>query len=100
MGSSWKRRGGLSAEDWSEFGYSPRRRAIAFCLADTLIKGNGAREEPVRRECGVYRKRYDDVKAAKLALESEEWPKLRCHLHAGLLTAKMAMRDLWVEWNK
>lgn len=102
MGSTWKRKGGLSAEDWTEFGYSPRRRAIAFCLADCLIKNNGAREakgERPGRECGPYRKRYDDVKAAKLALNDEAWPKLRCHLHASLLCAKMAMRDLWVEWN-
>lgn len=90
MGSTWKRKGGLSAEQWTEYGYCQRRRAIAFCLADCLIKSND----------GDYRKRYDDVKAAKLVLEDEAWPKLRCHLHASLLTAKRAMRDLWRAWHK
>lgn len=90
MGSTWARKGGLSAEDWTEFGYCRRRRAIAFCLADTLIKGND----------GDYRKRYDDVKAAKVALADEAWTKLRCHLHASLLTCKLAMRDLWIQWRK
>lgn len=90
MGSTWKRKGGLSAEQWTEYGYCQRRRAIAFCLSDCLIKSND----------GEYRKRYDDVKAAKLALADEAWTKLRCHLHASLLTAKRAMRDLWKEWHK
>jgi len=90
MGSTWKRKGGLSAEQWTEYGYCQRRRAIAFCLADCLIKSND----------GEYRKRYDDVKAAKLATNDEAWPKLRCHLHASLLTAKRALRDLWKQWHK
>jgi hypothetical protein len=90
MGSTWKRKGGLTADEWTEFGYAPRRRSIAFNLADCLIKNND----------GPYRERYDTVKAAKLAMEDEEWPKMRCHLHASLLCGKLALRDLWIEWNK
>jgi hypothetical protein len=53
----------------------------------------------VKQNNGPYRARYDEAKAAKLALESEEWPKLRCHLHGMLLAVKRLVRDLWKEWR-
>jgi len=47
MGGTWKRRAGgkgchkLSSEEWESFGYSPRRRSIAFLIGDGLVKQNG-----------------------------------------------------------
>ncbi len=32
MGSTWKLSKGLSAGDWEEFGYCPRRRSVFLCL--------------------------------------------------------------------
>jgi len=127
MGATWKSaKPGLSAAEWEEFGYSPRRRSVAFVFGENLVKLNfvggektvetddrvapddlnsesvGAGEvppEPDHCRAGPYRLRYDTVKAAKLALESKDWPKLRCHRHAMLLAVKLLLRELWKEWN-
>lgn len=40
MGSTWKSKGGLPAEEWSAFGYSPRRRSIAYVIGECLLKLN------------------------------------------------------------
>ncbi len=89
MGSTWKRKGGLSAEEWTAAGYSPKRRSVMYVIGECLLKQND----------GDYRKRYDESKAAKMALESEDWPKIRCHLHGMLLSTKRLVLDLWKQWN-
>lgn len=128
MGARWKSaKPGLSAAEWEEYGYSPRRRSVAYVFGENLVKQNfvngdhiceteaevaGDRSdetesriagEPWREtECtiaGPYRRRYDEVKATKLALESDEWPRLRCHRHGMLLAVKLLMRELWKAWN-
>lgn len=88
--SSWKSKGGLTAEEWSEVGYCPRRRAIAFVVSECLLKGNGE---------GQYRSRYNQAKTLFAAKHPEEKP-IHCHKHAMLLMVKMLIRDLWVVWNK
>jgi len=44
MGATWRsRKNGkvrLCADDWEEFGYSPRRRSIAFLIGEGLLKQN------------------------------------------------------------
>ena len=40
MGATWKSKGGLSAAEWEEFGYSPRRRSVAFVFGENLVKLN------------------------------------------------------------
>ena len=88
-GSTWMRQGGLSAEEWKQFGYVPRRHAIAYSLADCLMKGNKG---------GPYRQRYDEAKAAAAVLHPD-WKKYRLHAHALTCCVKRAIRDLWVAWN-
>lgn len=107
MGARWKSaKPGLSAAEWEEFGYSPRRRSVAYVFGENLVKQNfvGDRDgegvsETESVNAGPYRRRYDEVKAAKLALQSDEWPKLRCHRHAMLLATKLLFRELWCAWN-
>lgn len=90
MGSTWRygKEGKLSAAEWEEYGYSPRRRSISFLIGDCLMKGNK----------GDYRARYDDSKA-KMQANNADYPAKRCHLHGILLAAKMLMRDLWIAWR-
>jgi hypothetical protein len=119
MGATWRagKQGSLSAEEWSQFGYSPRRRSIAFVIGENLIKQN---------QEGPYRKRYDTVKADVLA-NRPDWTTcgackgsgksksgkaacgnckgtgsvaLRCHRHAMLLATKLLLKNLWIEWNR
>jgi len=126
MGATWKSKGGLSAAEWESFGYSPRRRSVAYVFQDPLLKlnfvcgdriaeteedvavddfddgaedaGDGALEiETV--SAGPYRARYDTTKAAKLAIQDPEWPRTRCHRHALLLAVKLLLKNLWMAWN-
>lgn len=91
MGSTWRygKEGKLPAEVWESFGYSPRRRSIAYLLGECLIKQNH----------DIYRKRYDEAKARFAAFHPDYMPG-RCHRHGMLLTTKMALRNLWMEWNR
>jgi hypothetical protein len=89
MPSTWRSKGGLSAEEWTTAGYSPRRRAIASVSGELLVKLND----------GIYRARYDEAKA-KFAAADPERTKGHCHNHAMLCCVKRLVRDLWVEWNK
>jgi hypothetical protein len=117
MGATWRsgREGKLPAAEWENYGYSPRRRSIAYLIGEGLVKQNGpgkpqggngddidgvTEKSPVSsRPCGPYRARYD---AAKAALKSKhpEYPDMRCHLHGMLLATKLLLKNLWVVWNR
>lgn len=90
MPSTWKSKGGLSSEEWTEVGYSPRRRSCMYVLSECLVKLN---------QGGAYRTKYDTAKAAKIALADDKWPKLRCHRHGMLLAVKELVLDLWLQWH-
>lgn len=140
MGSTWRMKKGLPAGEWTQFGYSPRRRAVAYVIGVSLIKGNYLGKEPVTeeddnleeetssRKPGPYRQRYLEVK--QHAFENRpDWTTCskclgvgstqsrtkksvrcgnckgtgkvakRCHYHAMLLTIKLLLKNLWIEWN-
>ena len=96
MGATWKSRSNakgvtkLHAEDWEQFGYSPRRRSIAFLIGEGIVKQN---------QGGPYRKRYDEAKAA-IAAKHPDYSAGRCHAHGMLLATKRLLRELWIEWNR
>jgi len=119
MGATWRsgKHGKLPASEWEEFGYSPRRRSIAYLIGESLVKHN---------QDGPYRKRYDETKLGA-SRKHPEWircPKcegtgkkgamkttcgackgtgevwMHCHLHGMLLATKRLLRNLWIEWNK
>jgi len=110
MGATWKskREGKLPAEEWEAFGYSPRRRSIAFLIGEGIVKqnvlkgGNGAGEDTAGTDspcAGPYRARYDEAKVAAAA-KHPDWKPLRCHLHAMLLATKRLLLNLWIEWTR
>lgn len=37
-GKTWRTGGGLTSDDWTAFGYSPRRRSVMFQIADSMMK--------------------------------------------------------------
>lgn len=92
MGATWRsgREGKLSAEQWAEFGYSPRRRSIAYLIGKNLWMQN---------QSGPYRKRAEEAKATFAATHPEYKP-MRCQLHCMLLATKLLLKNLWIEWNK
>ena len=96
MGATWRSRAGskgttkLHALDWEEFGYSPRRRSIAYLIGEGIVKQNGE---------GPYRKRYDEKKA-EYQQKNPDYSALRCHRHGMLLATKMLLKHLWIEWRR
>lgn len=108
MGCTWRwgKEGALPKDEWSSYGYSPRRRSIAYLIGENIVKqnfvsGKGAGESAGETDvvsAGPYRSRYDQAKArAKEA--HPEWSAKRCHLHAMLLATKLLLKNLWIEWN-
>ena len=90
MGSTWRmaKEGKLNAEQWTQFGYSPRRRSIAYLWGENLMKQNKS----------IYRARYDNGRAV-FAAKHPDYPDCRLHKHGMLLAAKLLMKLLWVEWQ-
>lgn len=132
MPSTWRSRkkhnGGLSSSEWEELGYCPRRRSVMFVIAESLLKGNGARkatETHAAIHAGPYANRYSTKKAEVIARKDPEWTPacptckgsgkaksgddckkcsgrgvmvMRPHLHGMLLMGKRLLRELWTEW--
>ena len=87
--STWRKAGGLSAEQWIEVGYSPRRRSAMWTIGDALIKGND----------GAYKQLYDDRKAYEVERDPK-MSKMHAHRRAQRYMEKRLVRDLWQAWRK
>lgn len=91
MPSTWRSsKPSLTALEWTELGYSPWRRSVAWVIGDCLVKAN---------KTGPYRVRYDEAKASAKE-KHPDWTDGHAHNHAMLLCVKRLLRDLWVEWRK
>lgn len=86
--STWRFKGGLSADDWTGLGYSPRRRAQIY----------GCVEEPMMKACAgtKYRAVYDH---AKETFTPRAESKAHAHRHAMRVMAKEITLDLWRVWH-
>lgn len=103
MGSTWKNYaktvGKLPKEEWEKFGYSPRRRSIAYLIGAGLIKQNFRKDEDgVVEWVGPYRKCYEESKRS-FKVKYPDYTDKRCHLHGMLLASKLLLKNLWVVWN-
>lgn len=88
MPSTWRSKGGLSAEEWTEAGYSPRRRSIMFVIGECLVKQNK----------GEFRARYDEAKKAGKK-KHKDWTDGHAHNHGMLLAVKRLVKRLWQKWR-
>lgn len=86
--SQWRVKGGLSAAEWEEAGYSPSRRSVMFNVGDSLMKQG---EE--------YRQLYLDRKAYERERDPEMKP-IAAHRRAQRYMEKRLLRDLWRAWQK
>jgi hypothetical protein len=90
--STWRMKGGLSAEEWTAAGYSPKRRGeIHGVISDPLF-----RQQTVVK--GRYRQIYDERRARFAAANPDLRP---AHLHQDALRimTKALLRDLWSVWR-
>jgi hypothetical protein len=94
MGSTWrcgrdgKEKVTLAADQWEEFGYSPRRRAVAYLIGYALRNGNQ----------DIYRAQYDEARADMLRKRPDASPQ-RCDRHGMLLATKLLLLNLWATWH-
>lgn len=90
--STWRREGGLNAEEWTEAGYSPRRRAEIYAVIS----------EPLFRQQSVCAGPYKAIYLARrerTAINHPDWTKLHSHMDGLRVMTKYLLRDLWREWN-
>jgi hypothetical protein len=109
MGSTWKsgKKGKLPAEEWSAFGYSPRRRSIAFLIGQNMKmqnfvggKGYGERADEIDLNfAGPYRQRFEQAKAS-FQQRHPDASKLQADRHGMLCAAKRVLLNLWVQWRR
>lgn len=104
-GSAWRRFGGLTAHEWTQFGYSPRRRSMMFVIAGNLIK-NGTPKEASVTKAGVargpkietpYRRAFDEARAS-FAAKHPGASKMHTLRHGQLITVRKLVINLWVAW--
>lgn len=87
--STWRYEGGLSADEWTAFGYSPRRRAEMYAVVgEPLFRV----QTPIK---GPYRVIYD-LRRARTAETHADWRPARSHADGLRIMTKTLIRDLWV----
>lgn len=84
--STWKKEGGLFAEEWVEQGYSPARLSIAWNI------GIAVRYQT----SGELRELYDARKAFELTKTDKPW---LADARARRYVAKRFVRNLWIAWR-
>ncbi len=91
--STWRMKGGLSAEQWADAGYSPRRRAEIYAvISEPLFRANSAAQ-------GDYRAIYDRRRAST-AIAHPDWTKAHSHMDGLRVMTKYLLRDAWREWRR
>lgn len=91
--STWRKEGGLSADEWTMLGYSPRRRAEVYAVVeDPLFRHQSSSKGPYY---SVYLKRREHT-----AITHPEWRKAQSHADAKRVMVKELVSDLWSEWRR
>ena len=86
--STWRREGGLSAKEWTVYGYSAIRRSVMHVIGDAAIKVQG----PLR-ELYLQRKEYERAKAPDLS-------DMQTHLRALRYIEKRLLLWIWQAWRR
>jgi hypothetical protein len=106
-GKQWKVEGGLNADDWSEFGYSPVRRSVMFVIEDSMTKAKGPYREVYLARKEYLRQRAEGrgltvAPAAKIpAKRRNEFVSLgHIDQDSKRYMGKRLLRDLWRAWRR
>jgi hypothetical protein len=83
--STWRKQGGLTAEEWVREGYKLERRAIAYCIGESFVKVAGP-----YRDLYLQRKEYETPRVET---------KMHAHLRAMRYVTKRFFRELWKAWR-
>jgi len=100
MVEDWRPRS-LTKDEWTELGYSPRRRSIAYQIGEPLFRaqwvGAAKTEDGNGRPKGPYGEVYAR-RRAHTAITHPDWTKMHAHKDAMRVMTKTYIRDLWVAW--
>jgi hypothetical protein len=88
-----------NAEEAAAHGFSPKRRAEVWTIADSLFRAQwrGAREGVPARPIGAYGEVYAARKAH--TADREDWTPGHCDNDARRIMAKFMIENLWRVWN-
>lgn len=90
--STWRMKGGLSADEWTAAGYSPRRRAEIYAvISEPLFRAQSVAQGPYR---AVYDRRREHT-----ASGHSDWTKAHSHMDGLRVMTKIVLRDLWAAWR-
>lgn len=110
--STWRREGGLSATDWEDLGYSPRRRSAVYVIAEKIASGGAvqaqrlARGEDIdaRNDLTKYQKlyqhrlRYEAARDPAHLRENKKEPEKESYsAHAALRAQRFMMQKFLVD---
>jgi hypothetical protein len=90
--STWRKGGGLKADEWAVLGYAPQRRAEVFAVI----------EDPLFRHQSFSSGPYHAVYLARRARTAEthpDWTKGHSHNDAKRVMVQKLISDLWSEWR-
>lgn len=89
--SRWRVEGGLSADDWINAGYAPRRRAEIHTVMEPLFRHQTMRQ-------GRYRLIYDK-RRGRTAETHPEWKPIQSHMDGLRIMTQELITDLWSVWR-
>lgn len=87
----------LTAEEWVDAGYTPRRRSLMYLISASVLKANGESVAKGARNpfMMVYRMRREHT-----ALTHPEWSKAHSHNDGMRIMVKEILKSLWAEWRR
>lgn len=101
--SNWRKKGGLTADDWIAAKYNPRRRAeIYSCVGDPLFRAQLISKEKSGTKhggaAGPYGQVYID-RRFKTDISHSEWSDGHAKDDALRVMTQQLLVDLWCTWN-
>lgn len=103
---TWRLEGGLTAEDWTWYGYKPARRSEMWNRVPPLVKAQISKvldadgeDAGERIGTGPYGQAYLDRKKYELERDPE-MSKMHAHNRAARYMEKRLLKHLWQAWRR
>lgn len=106
--STWRVEGGLTAEEWIEAKYSPRRRGAIYAFGESMFRAQGKRNEKIDEDTGEIKKEARDPlepygtlyyqRRARTAITHPDWTPGHSHGDALRIITQKLVDDLRIEW--
>lgn len=105
--STWRREGGLSADEWSEAGYSPRRLGQVFSVLEPMFRQQAEWAEKEQKDgtirpmrpAGHYGLIYYS-RRERTATTHSDWTPKHSHNDGLRVMFQAVITDLWSEWRR